>query len=77
VDSDHFEGDDEGKSKVRGGISNGKSTGSFDDYKMLLGKMQKALVQLALSKSLKLEAKRCSPFTGRVVHFGFVLHMKA
>jgi ferredoxin len=36
LDSDHFEGDDEGKSKVRGGISNGKSTGSFDDDKMTI-----------------------------------------
>ena len=36
LDSDHFESDDEGKSKVRGGISNGKSTGSFDDDNMTL-----------------------------------------
>ncbi len=36
LDSDHFEGDEEGKSKVVGGISNGKSTGVFDDDKMVL-----------------------------------------
>ena len=36
LDSDHFESDDEGKSKVIGGISNGKSTGSFDDANMTL-----------------------------------------
>jgi len=35
-DSYHFESDDEGKSKVRGGISNGKSTGSFDDDKIAI-----------------------------------------
>jgi ferredoxin len=31
IDSTHFEGDAEGKSKVVGGKSNGKSTGSFED----------------------------------------------
>ena len=36
LDSDHFEADDEGKSKVRGGVSNGKSTGSFDDDKIAI-----------------------------------------
>ena len=35
LDSDHFEADDEGKSKVVGGVSNGKSTGDFDDDKMV------------------------------------------
>ena len=34
LDPDHFESDTEGKSKVIGGISNGKSTGSFNDDKM-------------------------------------------
>jgi ferredoxin len=36
LDSAHFKADDEGKSKVRGGISNGKSTGSFDDDKITI-----------------------------------------
>ena len=36
LDSDHFEPDDDGKSKVRGGISNGESTGSFDDDKITI-----------------------------------------
>ena len=36
MDSYHFESDDEGKSKVIGGISNGKSTGIFDDDNMAL-----------------------------------------
>jgi ferredoxin len=31
LDPAHFEGDAEGKSKVVGGLSNGKSEGSFDD----------------------------------------------
>lgn len=36
LDSDHFEGDYEGKSKVVGGVSNGKSSGDFNDDKMVL-----------------------------------------
>lgn len=36
LDFGHFEGDDEGKSKVIDGVSNGKSTGDFDDDKMAL-----------------------------------------
>ena len=36
LDIDHFESDEEGKSKVKGGISNGKSTGDFEDDKMAL-----------------------------------------
>jgi len=31
IDPEHFESDSEGKSKVVGGTSNGKSTGSFED----------------------------------------------
>jgi ferredoxin len=31
IDSVHFESDSDGKSKVVGGQSNGKSTGSFED----------------------------------------------
>lgn len=31
IDSTHFESDPEGKSKVVGGESNGKSIGSFED----------------------------------------------
>jgi ferredoxin len=31
IDSTHFLGDDEGKSNVVGGKTNGKSTGSFED----------------------------------------------
>jgi ferredoxin len=31
TDPTHFEGDSEGKSKVIGGKSNGKSVGTFDD----------------------------------------------
>jgi ferredoxin len=31
IDPVHFESDSEGKSKVVGGTSNGRSTGSFDD----------------------------------------------
>jgi ferredoxin len=34
IDPIHFEGDSEGKSKVIGGKSNGRSTGSFDDSKI-------------------------------------------
>ncbi|MGD0645887.1 MAG: ferredoxin [Candidatus Bathyarchaeia archaeon] len=34
LDPDHFESDSEGKSKVKGGVSNGESTGSFDDEKI-------------------------------------------
>lgn len=34
LDSAHFEGDSEGKSKVIDGTSNGKSTGTFEDEKM-------------------------------------------
>lgn len=34
LDPTHFESDAEGKSKVVGGTSNGKSTGSFEDEKM-------------------------------------------
>jgi ferredoxin len=33
IDPEHFEGDPEGKSKVIGGVSNSKSTGTFDDTK--------------------------------------------
>lgn len=33
IDSAHFESDSEGKSKVVGGTSNGKSTGTFSDSK--------------------------------------------
>ena len=36
LNPDHFETDAEGKSKVRGGVSNGKSTVSVDDDKMTL-----------------------------------------
>lgn len=31
IDPSHFESDSEGKSKVVGGISNGRSTSTFDD----------------------------------------------
>jgi len=34
LDPAHFEADAEGKSKVIGGTSNGKSEGSFDDGKL-------------------------------------------
>jgi ferredoxin len=34
IDPTHFESDAEGKSKVVGGKSNGRSTGSFDDSKI-------------------------------------------
>jgi ferredoxin len=34
VDPTHYEADAEGKSKVLGGTSNGKSEGSFDDDKL-------------------------------------------
>lgn len=34
IDPVHFESDTEGKSKVLGGKSNGRSTGSFDDSKI-------------------------------------------
>ena len=34
IDPVHFEGDSEGKSRVVGGTSNGRSTGSFDDSKI-------------------------------------------
>ncbi|MGB8779176.1 MAG: ferredoxin [Candidatus Bathyarchaeia archaeon] len=34
IDPAHFESDAEGKSKVVGGKSNGRSTGSFDDSKI-------------------------------------------
>ncbi len=34
LDPAHFEADDEGKSKVVGGTSNGKSEGNFDDEKL-------------------------------------------
>jgi ferredoxin len=34
LDPDHFESDSEDKSKVRGGVSNGESTRSFDDEKI-------------------------------------------
>jgi len=35
LDPGHFESDSEGKSKVIGGSSNGKSIGTFDDEKMV------------------------------------------
>lgn len=35
LDPGHFEGDSEGKSKVIGGTGNGKSSGTFDDDKMV------------------------------------------
>jgi len=34
IDPVHFESDSEGKSKVVGGKSNGRSTGNFDDSKI-------------------------------------------
>ncbi len=34
LDPNHFESDPEGKSKVIGGTSNGKSVGTFNDAKM-------------------------------------------
>lgn len=34
LDPTHFESDPEGKSKVVGGTSNGKSVGTFNDEKM-------------------------------------------
>jgi len=34
LDPNHFEADADGKSKVVGGSSNGKSEGSFDDEKL-------------------------------------------
>ena len=34
IDPVHFESDAEGKSKVVGGKSNGRSTGNFDDSKI-------------------------------------------
>ena len=33
LDPGHFEADAEGKSKVKGGTTNGKSEGNFDDEK--------------------------------------------
>ncbi len=35
IDPEHFEGDAEGKSNVKGGTTNGKSTGTFDDELMV------------------------------------------
>jgi len=35
IDIEHFESDAAGKSRVRGGISNGKSVGSFNDDKLI------------------------------------------
>jgi ferredoxin len=34
IDPTHYESDEEGKSKVVGGTSNGKSVGNFDDDKI-------------------------------------------
>jgi ferredoxin len=35
IDQAHFESDSDGKSQVIGGTTNGKSTGTFDDQKMV------------------------------------------
>lgn len=53
LDSDHFESDEEGKSKVRGGISNGKSTGSFDDNKMALAQEAESACPVSVIKVTK------------------------
>jgi ferredoxin len=45
IDPTHFESDAEGKSKVVGGTSNGRSTGSFDDSKIADARQQKAAAQ--------------------------------
>ena len=33
IDPEHFESDSEGKSRVIGGVGNGRSAGTFDDAK--------------------------------------------
>jgi ferredoxin len=57
LDPDHFESDAEGKSKVRGGISNGKSTGSFDDDKITLAQEAEASCPVSVIKVTKLDSE--------------------
>ncbi len=48
IDPGHFESDNEGKSKVLGGTSNGKSAGTFDDEKMSDAKMAEEMCPVSV-----------------------------
>jgi len=55
LDPDHFESDSEGKSKVKGGTSNGKSTGTFDDDKLSIAQEAESSCPVSVIKVTKLE----------------------
>lgn len=55
IDQEHFEGDAEGKSKVRGGKSNGKSTGNFDDELLNDAQMAESSCPVSVIKVTKIE----------------------
>jgi len=55
IDPDHFESDSEGKSKVKGGTSNGKSIGTFDDDKMSNSQEAELSCPVSVIKVEKLE----------------------
>ncbi len=50
LDPAHFEADTEGKSKVVGGSSNGKSEGNFDDKKLKEAKEAEASCPVSVIK---------------------------
>ena len=55
IDSTHFVGDDEGKSKVVGGKSNGKSTGSFEDESIGEAQAAESSCPVSVIKVIKAE----------------------
>jgi ferredoxin len=56
IDPDHFGSDSEGKSEVKGGTSNGKSTGVFDDDKMSNAQEAELSCPVSVINVKKLEA---------------------
>jgi ferredoxin len=55
IDSTHFESDAEGKSKVVGGQSNGKSTGSFEDKSIDEAQVAESSCPVSVIKVIKIE----------------------
>jgi len=55
IDSTHFVGDNEGKSKIVGGKSNGKSTGSFEDESIGEAQAAESSCPVSVIKVIKAE----------------------
>jgi|WetSurMetagenome_2_1015567.scaffolds.fasta_scaffold751450_2 ferredoxin len=50
IDPDHFESDSQGKSQVKGGKTNGKSNGIFDDGKLSIAQEAESSCPMSVIK---------------------------